>query len=189
MNYDLSIAQDRRTAAQFAASNPTPSSGQLCIETDTGWAKTGDGTTAYRLLSPFRLSGEERQSADDVYAAMGLSDSRDGGYDPPFGEYVVLLNQTGTNAPVPTVLTNTLGFTPTWSYSTVGAYLLTSTGNFPEDKVAIMAIGAAGPLNGDIQFGAIVVGDGNTIAVGCLDTGSDADGVLVNTIFAFRLYP
>ena len=78
MTYSLSVAQDRRTKAQFAASNPTPSSGQLCIETDSGVYTTGDGSSAYLTIrGNSDLSGSDRQSADDVYAAMGLGDSRD----------------------------------------------------------------------------------------------------------------
>lgn len=36
--------------------------------------------------------------------------------------YVALLTQTGTDAPVATVLKNTLGVTPVWTYTNVGVY-------------------------------------------------------------------
>lgn len=77
MSFDLSVLQDRRTATAFSAADPTPLNGQLCIETDTGRAKVGDGSTAYSALSYRALSGDERRSADDVYAAQQLSDARD----------------------------------------------------------------------------------------------------------------
>lgn len=77
MSFDLSVLQDRRTATAFTAANPTPLNEQLCIETDTGRAKVGDGSTAYAALSYMALSGDERRSADDVYAAQRLSDGRD----------------------------------------------------------------------------------------------------------------
>jgi len=48
--------------------------------------------------------------------------------------YRVLLNRTGTDAPAATILENSLGFTPTWSYVDVGTYNLTHTGGFPHDK-------------------------------------------------------
>lgn len=186
MNYDLSIAQDRRTSAQFAASNPTPSSGQLCIETDTGWVKAGDGSTAYRLLSPFRLSGEERQSADDVYAAMGLSDSRDNGTDPVYTEYVALLNQSDTDDPVATVLTNTLGVTPTWSRFLEGNYIMTATGLLVAGKVAILQIG---PGTASTSFAAALYEDDDQMAVESYSGGSPADGALQNVTIHIRIYP
>jgi len=78
MRHDLSILQLRYTKAQFAASNPTPSSGQLCIETDSGVYTTGDGSSAYLTIrGNSDLSGLDRTSADDVYAMMSLGDSRD----------------------------------------------------------------------------------------------------------------
>jgi hypothetical protein len=40
--------------------------------------------------------------------------------------YRALLTQTGTNAPVATVLENTLGLIPTYSYQDVGSYALTA---------------------------------------------------------------
>jgi hypothetical protein len=51
--------------------------------------------------------------------------------------YKALLTQTGTSAPVATVLVNTLSGTPVWSYSTVGRYLLTLVGEFDVSKTMI----------------------------------------------------
>ena len=46
--------------------------------------------------------------------------------------YRATLTQSGTDAPVATVLTNTTGVTLTWSYSNIGTYLLTGPANtFP----------------------------------------------------------
>lgn len=77
MTYSLDIVQQRLTSAQFTASNPVPEAAQLCIETDTDRAKVGDGVTAWAGLSYISLSAEQRRSADDVWASMGLSDDRD----------------------------------------------------------------------------------------------------------------
>jgi hypothetical protein len=43
-------------AADFSGSNPTPPLGCLCIETDTGVAKIGDGATAYNSLAAIKGS-------------------------------------------------------------------------------------------------------------------------------------
>src|SRR5687767_1015056 len=40
--------------------------------------------------------------------------------------YIALLTQTGENAPVATVLKNTLGVTPVWARAGIGEYTLTS---------------------------------------------------------------
>lgn len=54
-----------------------------------------------------------------------------------FKVYIATVTQTGTNAPVPTVLFNSLGGTPAWSYAGVGIYNLTLASAFPENKTAI----------------------------------------------------
>lgn len=46
----------RDTAANWATKNPTPLSGEPCLETDTGLRKLGDGTTAWTSLL-YQLSG------------------------------------------------------------------------------------------------------------------------------------
>jgi hypothetical protein len=52
----------------------------------------------------------------------------------PYKVYTALLSQSGTNAPVATVLENTLGGTVAWSVSSVGLYLGTLTGAFTLNK-------------------------------------------------------
>jgi hypothetical protein len=47
----------------------------------------------------------------------------------PYKVYTALLTQSGTNAPIATVLENTLG-NIVWSYSSVGSYQATLTGAF-----------------------------------------------------------
>lgn len=49
-------------------------------------------------------------------------------------EYVALLTQTGTNAPVATVIKNTLGGTVVWTYDNVGRYTGTLASAFTENK-------------------------------------------------------
>lgn len=52
----------------------------------------------------------------------------------PYKVYTALLTQSGTDAPIATVLENTLGVTPTYGYSSVGEYTLISAGFFTEEK-------------------------------------------------------
>lgn len=46
-------------------------------------------------------------------------------------EYIALLSQSSTSAPTEVVLKNTLGVTPSWSYTTTGTYTLTATSLSP----------------------------------------------------------
>jgi len=51
--------------------------------------------------------------------------------------YKALLTQTGTSAPVATVLVNTLGEVPTWAYDSLGYYKLSITGGFDVTKTFV----------------------------------------------------
>ncbi len=54
-----------------------------------------------------------------IYRASGTGA---GGWTVISGEYVVLLNQTGTAAPVATIIKNTLGVVPAWTRNAAGQY-------------------------------------------------------------------
>lgn len=57
-----------------------------------------------------------------------------GGGGSSYLKYVALLTQSGTDAPVATVLENTLGGTVVWSYDDVGFYVGTLAGAFSANK-------------------------------------------------------
>lgn len=63
----------------------------------------------------------------------------------PYKVYTALLTQSGTDAPVATVLENTLGGTVVWSYGGVGDYTATATGLFTSGKTMVF-------INGVNQF-------------------------------------
>ncbi|QMP84784.1 DUF285 domain-containing protein [Flavobacterium phage vB_FspP_elemoA_8-9A] len=52
----------------------------------------------------------------------------------PYKVYTALLSQTGTNAPIATVLENTLGGTVVWSYVDIGTFSGITTGKFLNNK-------------------------------------------------------
>lgn len=63
-------------------------------------------------------------------------------HNPIVKTYKAILTQSGTNAPVPTVLVNTLGegITINWTYSGVGSYIGTLTkGEFDITKTYVQA--------------------------------------------------
>jgi len=55
----------------------------------------------------------------------------------PYKIYNAILTQSGTSAPVATVLQNTLGGNVTWTYVNLGAYNATLTGAFIAGKTTV----------------------------------------------------
>jgi len=54
----MAIQVRRDTAANWTSNNPTPAAGQPCYETDTGYQKIGDGSTAWTSL-PYAIVGKQ----------------------------------------------------------------------------------------------------------------------------------
>lgn len=84
--------------------------------------------------------------------------------------YVAVLSQTGTNAPVATILENNLGGTPTWAYSGLSdtRYTATLTGAFLSTKTAVFTTlqGYSGNNPGDLLAFRV---DNNTIGLRVYD--------------------
>ena len=72
----------------------------------------------------------------------------------PYKVYTALLTQTGTSAPVATVLENTLGGTVTWSRTVPGGYFATLSNAFTTDKTTVLITN--GSTNGNYIHGAAV---------------------------------
>jgi hypothetical protein len=107
-----------------------------------------------------------------------------------YKEYVALLSQTGTNAPVATVLSNTLG-SVAWSYEGVGLYygtssLITATQTFVSfSSTASNSDSRLGDESGPIQFGPRT----GYVLVSTSDVGlNSSDDALLNYI-TIRVYP
>ena len=65
------LQQRRDTAANWTSVNPTLSEGEFGWETDTGYMKIGDGTTAWTSLAYFTPSGADDNTTYDLAAAAG----------------------------------------------------------------------------------------------------------------------
>lgn len=106
-------------------------------------------------------------------------------YIQPYKVYTALLTQSGTDAPVATVLENTLGDI-SFSYDTVGSYHITSDSLFIEDKTAV----TIGNSYSDISTSAKLVNN-NTINI---NTGKIDTNVLLqndnlyNNLIEIRVY-
>jgi hypothetical protein len=98
----------------------------------------------------------------------------------PYKEYVALLTQTVTNAPVATVLDNTLGGTVVWSRNTFGNYSGILTGAFTVNKTVgyVQTNTASRPLSFNSNASA------NTIEI----STNGADDILNNATIVVRVY-
>ena len=88
----------------------------------------------------------------------------------PYRSYVAQLSQSGSNAPVATILENDLGYTPTWSRLSAGSYTLSSTELSGEnaDKVVVFLTQGNYPSNGQELGWSSNVGwdrDGHTVFI------------------------
>lgn len=105
-------------------------------------------------------------------------------------KYVALLSQTGTSAPVATVLLNTLGATPTWSYVDVGQYRITATGKFTLEKTAA----TVSQVDSDAGKRMVYQNDVDTIDVYSYDSLGAANNDSLNdgeayTVIEITVYP
>src|SRR3990167_6232768 len=100
--------------------------------------------------------------------------------------YDVLLTQTSTNAPVETILENTIGATPAWSYIGVGRFDITQAGIFLAGKtfkiIESVCVGGAGAGAGDMRDSVIQRVDDNSLRVITTQSGSGyANDILTST--------
>lgn len=99
-------------------------------------------------------------------------------------EYVALLTQSGTTAPIVTVLKNTIG-TITWTRSGTGVYLATTDGLLPPE-LTIQQI--CNQWTGTVNY-ISTQDDGDGIIVETVDdTGTPIDGNLYKTPVIIQVY-
>ena len=110
----------RKSTAEFTSENITYAENQrlICtdirngVETDTGYEKMGNGVTPW----------------------VDLPYVNTGGSGATYAVYRALLTQTGTDAPVATVLENSLGGTVVWTRDDAGVYDATLASAFTTNK-------------------------------------------------------
>ena len=104
----------------------------------------------------------------------------------PYKVYKALLTQTGTNAPVATVLVNTLGGTPVWSYDSEGAFEVEGDAAFDIEKINYK-IGniANGIISCAFDTGKLKI----TTSLFSFGAFNLVNGVLDYTPFEIEIYP
>ena len=105
-------------------------------------------------------------------------------YTPPYKVYTALLTQTGINAPVATVLENTIG--NIWfTYNTIGEYQINSNGLFIIDKTWVVCPANTG--QGDTNI--VGVSDVNIIDLATSNSSNTLqDDLLSTTSIEIRVY-
>ena len=102
----------------------------------------------------------------------------------PYKVYTALLTQTGTNAPVATVLEDTLGGTVVFSYDAVGSYTATLTGAFVLNKTWVSITSAA---SADVTVTAGRSSD-NTVNIKSFLSGTLTNSIMSPASFEIRVY-
>lgn len=102
----------------------------------------------------------------------------------PYKVYTALISQSGTNAPVATVLENTLGGTVVWSRTSTGIYLGTLTGVFLLNKVTVF--NTNGTFQQSFQGGR---SSDNAVVVNTTNfSGTLNDGLISGNSIEIRVY-
>lgn len=104
-------------------------------------------------------------------------------------KYVALLSQSGTDAPVATVLENTLGGTVVWTRNDAGDYTGTLVGAFPVGKTFCASPSLSWTV-GDISSGNLSREDDNTLRLFTVESdGSTTADVFTACAIEIRVYP
>lgn len=110
-------------------------------------------------------------------------------YEPPYKVYTALLSQSGTDAPVATVLENTLGGDLAWTRISDGVYNATLSVAFVENKTFLNLSYNHGNDATGSAIGLVFRVNQNTIQ---LETGIigdiKADSLLIDTPIEIRVY-
>lgn len=103
-----------------------------------------------------------------------------------YKDYAVLLTQSGTAAPVDTVLENNLGETVVWTYSSLGTFIGTATGIFTSKTFIPAHLQNFVDKNG-VAYRLEKL-DANRIQLTTLDNGQLANGRLINFPIELKIY-
>lgn len=141
------------------------------------------GTHSQRMLNMLRKEIAFLQRSVKTLITAGEGG---GGDSRPYKSYSVLLNQSGTAAPIATILENTLGFVPVWTYVSVGEYHITSpAGGFPSQKTSSMIQTSFG--DPDYHYQSYFRNDISR-AVLTFEGAVGVNGILEETHFEIKVY-
>ena len=132
----------------------------------------------------FNIKKYLRTPGDATLARVGHVNAAVNAAARPYKVYTALLSQTGTNAPVATILENTLGVVPTYSYGGAGEYKVIHTDGFTLNKTVVFMNTA---LNSQTASILIDYQSNDAIHISTFDTTPQND-ILFNTSIEIRVY-
>ncbi|MES2395617.1 MAG: hypothetical protein V4549_06425 [Bacteroidota bacterium] len=142
------------------------------------------GAISTTLTSNLTASKLVVSNGSGKLASSSYSESDLASAIPVYQKYVAVLNQSGTSAPVATILENTTGGTPTWSRLAVGSYSV-NIGNASKTMVIVPTLNDAQ----DMQIGSGHYITGTAITTYNISTPAFEDDLLVDILIEIRLYP
>lgn len=133
-------------------------------------------STNYTLKLPNKPSG--------TYTIATTADLS-GGDTRPYKSYVALLNQSGANAPVATIMENTIG-TITFAYQFPGQYKIYSSNLFTAAKTTV-SVSESGAGFGEPSAGVYINSTGE-MTLTSANSATQANGILSGTVLEIRVY-
>jgi hypothetical protein len=144
---------------------------------------------AVRFYEKYRLPNAQPSTTNGAKSIMtwvGNGSTTTPSFEAQPKKYVALLTQTGTSAPVATVLENSLGGTVVWTRSVAGYYVATLNGAFPSDKTALFP---GSPNSTTSQIALVDENQPNQVGLSTSINGVNTDGQLSNTAVMIIVYP
>ena len=135
------------------------------------------------------IDGVEPTDLQDAFDKLTTATANfNGGGTAPYKVYTALLTQSGTDAPVATVLENTLGQNVIWTRVDIGDY----KGTLPDVDVNKIFVSISDKMEETVNFVKIrgVIGEELRLQTVFLDSGSlaTADSLMTNTPIEIRVY-
>jgi hypothetical protein len=120
--------------------------------------------------------------SDNTSGPQGTSKAIEVGDLRGYKVYSALLTQTGSDAPVATVLENNTGKDFTWQYDSTGNYYVSDTFDISKTTYFLSSVLGAQPyfIGGQISS--------SSISITTTDFSSSSDGLLSNTPIEIRIY-
>jgi hypothetical protein len=169
--------------------------GDVVLPGPAGWTANLSVTQAPEYPSTIKSLGAVKITANDKHLTFGTDGSltfpdysvQTTAYKPIYKVYTALLTQSGINAPVPTVLENTLGFDPVIIYGVEGIYEIKV--NAPIlIKLYFSITNNRSGVQSVFKTSWSSSGGGYGIAVHCYDDGVLSNNLLSYTPIEIRVY-
>jgi len=162
--------------------------GSIYISTDTDEIYQYNG-------SNWDLTGGIVQSIISSTLSVDSTDPRNPIVNLGYGVYTAVISQTGTNAPtIDYTLVNTLGFTPTFGYTSAGNYTIFSSAAWTNNKIAVFLTPGYMPTGFGVNAGVSLGWERNsssqiTLKSKKTSTDTDTNDLLFKATIEIRIYP